>query len=37
MRGNDVLPTPKLRAVIDQDLFHRTPGRIVPGDLLEFN
>ncbi len=37
MRGSDALPTPKLRAVIDQDLFHRTPGRIVPGDLLEFN
>ncbi len=37
MRGSDVLPTPKLRAVIDQDLFHRAPGRIQAGDLLEFN
>lgn len=37
MRGNDSLPTPKLRAVIDQDLFHRAPGRIEAGDLLEFN
>ena len=37
MRGNDALPTPKLRAVIDQDLFHRAPGRIQAGDLLEFN
>jgi hypothetical protein len=37
MRANDILPTPKLRAVIDQDLFHRAPGRIQPGDLLEFN
>jgi hypothetical protein len=37
MRGNDVLPTPMLRAVIDQDLFHRAPGRIQAGDLLEFN
>lgn len=37
MRSNDALPTPKLRAVIDQDLFHRAPGRIQAGDLLEFN
>ena len=37
MRGNDALPTPKLRAVIDRDLFHRAPGRIATGDLLEFN
>jgi len=37
MRSNDVLPTPKLRAVIDQALFHRAPGRIQGGDLLEFN
>jgi hypothetical protein len=37
MRGSDAMPTPKLRAVIDQDLFHRAPGRIQPGDLLEFN
>jgi hypothetical protein len=37
MRASDALPTPKLRAVIDRDLFHRAPGRIQPGDLLEFN
>lgn len=37
MRGNDSLPTPKLRAVIDRDLFHRAPGRIASGDLIEFN
>ena len=37
MRGNDALPTPKLRAVIDRDLFHRAPGRIAAGDLLEFS
>jgi hypothetical protein len=37
MRGNDALPTPKLRAVIDRELFHRAPGRIEAGDLLEFN
>ncbi len=28
IRGNDKLPVPKLRAVIDRDLFHRAPGRI---------
>jgi hypothetical protein len=37
MRSNDALPTPKLRAVIDRELFHRAPGRIEAGDLLEFN
>jgi hypothetical protein len=36
MRGNDTLPTPKLRTVIDRDLFHRAPGRIPSGDLIEF-
>ena len=37
MRGNDTLPTPKLRAVIDRELFHRAPGRIPAGDVIEFN
>jgi hypothetical protein len=37
MRGLDTLPTPKLRSVIDRDLFHRTPGRIQAGDVIEFN
>ena len=37
MRGNDALPTAKLRAVIDRDLFHRAPGRIPAGDVIEFN
>ena len=37
MRGNDALPTPKLRAVIDHDLFHRAPGRIPAGDVIEFS
>jgi hypothetical protein len=37
MRGNDSLPTPKLRSVIDRDLFHRAPGRIPAGDLIEFS
>jgi hypothetical protein len=37
MRGNDALPTPKLRAIIDRDLFHRAPGRIPAGDVIEFS
>ncbi len=37
MRGNDALPTPKLRTVIDRDLFHRAPGRIAAGDVIEFS
>jgi hypothetical protein len=36
MRGNDTLPRPKLRAVIDRNLFHRVPGRIADGDMIEF-
>jgi hypothetical protein len=37
IRGNDKLPVPKLRAIIDRDLFHRAPGRIPSGDELEFS
>jgi hypothetical protein len=37
MRGNESLPTPKLRTVIDRDLFHRAPGRIEAGDVIEFS
>ena len=37
MRGNDTLPVPKLRTIIDRDLFHRAPGRIPSGDLIEFS
>jgi hypothetical protein len=37
MRGNDTLPTPKLRTVIDRNLFHRIPGRIPAGDVIEFS
>ena len=37
MRGNDTLPTTKLRSVIDRDLFHRAPGRIPAGDVIEFS
>jgi len=37
MRGNEKLPVPKFRAIIDRDLFHRAPGRISSGDALEFD
>ena len=37
MRGNEALPRPKLRAVIDRDLFHRAPGRIPPFEAIEFD
>jgi hypothetical protein len=37
MRGNKSLPTTKLGAVIDRDLYHRAPGRIPAGDLIEFS
>ena len=36
MRGGDKLPLPKLSTIIDRDLFHRAPGRIPVGDVLEF-
>ncbi len=36
-RGNTTLPTAKLRSVIDRDLFHRAPGRIPAGDVIEFD
>ena len=37
IRGNEKLPVPKLRTIIDRDLFHRSPGRIAAGDVLEFD
>jgi hypothetical protein len=37
MRGNDTQPRPKLRTVIDRDLFHRVPGRIATYDVIEFD
>jgi hypothetical protein len=37
IRGNKSLPTTKCSAVIDCDLFHRAPGRIPTGDLIEFS
>ncbi|WP_424631943.1 PAS domain-containing protein [Bradyrhizobium sp. SYSU BS000235] len=36
MRANNVLPIYQLRAIIDHDLFHKRPGRIAPGDIIEF-
>ena len=36
MRGSDKLPVPKLRTIIDRELFHRAPGRIPSGDVVEF-
>ena len=36
MRGNETLPVPKLRTIIDRDLYHRAPGRIPSRDMLEF-
>jgi hypothetical protein len=36
LRGNDAPPRPKLRVVIDRDLFHSAPGRIAPADVVEF-
>jgi hypothetical protein len=37
MRGNDSMPEPKLRAIVDRDLFHRVPGRVAADDVIEFN
>jgi hypothetical protein len=37
MRGNDTLPAPKLRSIIDHELFHRSPGRISAADVIEFS
>jgi hypothetical protein len=36
MRGGEKLPVPKLRTIIDRELFHRAPGRIPSGDVIEF-
>ena len=37
MRTDDALPRPKLRVVIDRDLYHRLPGRIAGGEVIEFS
>ncbi len=34
--GLDTLPEPRPCCVIDRDLFHRAPGRIEAGDVIEF-
>ncbi len=36
MRANDVKPIYVYKAVIDRDLFHKMPGRIMPGEVIEF-
>jgi hypothetical protein len=36
MRDTTKLPHPRLRCVIDRELFHRT-GRASPGDIIEFS
>jgi hypothetical protein len=36
LRGSDALPRPRLRAVIERELFHRSPGRIAAADVVEF-
>lgn len=35
MRGNDALPRPRVRVVVDRELFHRSPGRIAAADVVE--
>jgi len=37
MRDNKALPVMKQMAIVDRELFHRAPGRIRTGDLIEFN
>ena len=37
MRANDVLPIYVYKSVIEQNLFHKMPARISPGDVIEFN
>jgi hypothetical protein len=36
MRGSEKSPVPKLRTIIDRELFHRAPGRMPSGDVIEF-
>ena len=37
MRGSTNLPIWKLRTVIDRELVHRVPGRVVAHDIIEFD
>ncbi|WFU44685.1 hypothetical protein QA640_20870 [Bradyrhizobium sp. CB82] len=30
------MPRPKMRAVIDRDLVHRAPGRIIATEMIKF-
>jgi hypothetical protein len=36
LRGQQPLPPPTVRTVIDRDLFHRLPSRSTTGDIIEF-
>ena len=36
MRAHEALPEIDTQAVIDQELFHRKPGRIAAGEIIEF-
>jgi hypothetical protein len=35
MRGHHSMPDPRVRAVIDQNLYHRSPNYIAAGDVVE--
>jgi hypothetical protein len=35
MRGHQSLPIPRVRVVIDQNLYHRPPNHIAAGDVVE--
>ncbi|MEA2835736.1 MAG: hypothetical protein QOD89_286 [Bradyrhizobium sp.] len=35
MRGSETLQAPRLRTIIDRDLFHRAPGRIPDTDVID--
>ncbi len=37
MRDSQTLPSIKLVSTIDRDLFHRVPGRVASGDVIELN
>lgn len=37
MRGSEKLPVSRLRTIIDRDLFHRVPGPVAAGDVVEFS
>jgi hypothetical protein len=37
MRANDIMPIYTFKSVIDRNLFHKMPSRIMPGDVIEFS